>query len=140
MRVFSLNSSPVFARVLLVKLLDAFSGYVNSLFSEMFFEGLPRGLGLFISFWRSFFGGGIRYLMSDCDPLLDSLMTDLLVMRTWWVRRAHTLICLVVSGYPIKIPFYVLYMSIFDCFSAGMWMLALLPKIRMCSTFYLTVV
>lgn len=130
-----LNSSQKSAQANLARLLNAPSGYVNGLFSKTFFRGLPCSLGSFIGSRRGFFKGGIGYSISNCDLLLDLLRTGSLAIRTWWVRRAHTLTCLVVSEYLMKILFYVFRISNFDRFSAKIWVLILLPKMQMCSTF-----
>lgn len=46
--------------------------------------------------------------------------------------------CFVVSMYLMNISFHVLRMFDLDRFLAEMWVLALQPKMRVCSTFCLT--
>lgn len=112
----------------------------NSFFSKVLFWGLFCDLNLFAGFQKSFSRRGIRYLISSCDLLLNLLKTGLLVIRTWWICEAQTLIYLVVLVYPIKTPFYILHISDFECFFAIIYVFTLLPKMWICFIFCLMVI
>lgn len=97
----------------------------------LFFD-LSHGFSLPIGWWKGFAGAGIRLFTSNLLFYFDLLTTGLLAIG------AHTKKCFMISIYPIKILFQVLYISDLDCFSNGMCILTLLPNIWKYERSYLT--
>lgn len=109
-----------------------------ALFSmQDFFLGLLLIFNLRADYWRSFDGSGIGFSVKSSLPHFFLLTISLLAISTWWLFKAHTLRCLIVSVYLINILLQVLYISNLKRFLVEIYILTLLPNIWMCLKFCL---
>lgn len=78
------------------------------------------------------------YIKLSTNNLLfgfNLLTTSLLAMRSWWIFYAYTQKCFMVSVYPIKILFKVLYTFDLERFLDEKCVLTLLPNIQIYKRF-----
>ena len=107
-------------------------------FIQGLFFGLPHSFGFPTGCRRSFGDKSIRFSTRSSAFCFDLLITSSLIMSTWYIFGAHVLRYLVVLMYPMNIPFQVLYTLDLERFFNGIYVLTLLPNIKICSRFYLT--
>lgn len=112
----------------------------SMIFLESLLYSRALGFGFLVCGWRGFSPGDSGCFMSRLAYFSSSLTISSLAIRTWQMQGAQTLSCLVIPVQPIQIPFQVFCTLNFERFCIGINILTLVPKIRICSRFFLTFV